>query len=220
MGPKAKPAIPALREALQDLDARDQAAIALAKIGPEGVSVLLVAVRDGDCHLRGAALFGLAADDTVVGPDATEAIPALIKAVRDKSTEGRYRWTAALVLGKIGPAAKAAVPDLIELIADRPQEAILALGEIGPDARDAVPVITRALEQPWLRDTAAAALARIGTAPRNDWGVPPPVTDTGHPKQGGASERSAPPSIALPPSPYRLLSRKARRSATTFAFAH
>ena len=46
-----------------------------------------------------------------IGPDAREAVPALIEALMDTVADVRY-WSA-LALGRIGPEAKAAVPTLI-----------------------------------------------------------------------------------------------------------
>ena len=72
MGPEAKPAIPALREASRDSNAGTEAAAALGKIGPEGVTVLLAELRSGERGVRYAVLWGLGIQGVVLGPEAKE----------------------------------------------------------------------------------------------------------------------------------------------------
>ena len=65
-----------------------------------------------------------------IGPDATDAIPALIGALRDP--EPSVQQAAAQSLGQFGPAAAAAIPDLERLCnsSDRCNEAPAALKKI------------------------------------------------------------------------------------------
>ena len=130
MGSEAKPALSALKEALRDSYAGDGAAVALARIGPEGVSVLVEALRDKDTCSRSSALWGLGAGHssyaafyvgpgaTVLGPEVRKAIPDLIDTLRERGPDSRKRSCAAIALGRIGSPAKAAVPQLIECLRD------------------------------------------------------------------------------------------------------
>ncbi len=120
------------------------------------------------------------------GPEAAEAVPELIRSLRDP--DRRVRWFAAEALCLIGPEAKAAVPALIEAfrspdvalgdtgkdgeeIADAPIRlmAAMALGKIGPDAGAAIPELIAALAGPdsRVRSEAAQALGQIGPAARD-----------------------------------------------------
>ena len=178
MGAEAEPALPALRAALTDYHSGDYAALALARIGSEGVSVLVDALRDKDRGVRNCALLALGegrpgysefcvgSGATELGPEAYKAIPDLIKAVNAK--EGN-RDRAAKALGRIGPPAKAAVPDLIQLVEEgnSASDGIWALGQIGPAAAEAVPLLTRLLNDPqknWLYPATIKALGKIGPA--------------------------------------------------------
>jgi HEAT repeat protein len=86
-------------------------------------------------------------------------VPRLIEGLKHK--ESQY-W-ACMILGQIGPAAKAAVPALTELLAsDRPDivlQALVALAEIGPDAEPAVPRMTPLLGSPIAAVQMGAAFA-------------------------------------------------------------
>ena len=68
----------------------------------------------------------------VIGPAAKEAIPDLVKALKD---EDKYvRYLAAFALRRIGPAAKDAIPALSEALVDEygpvREEALKALDQI------------------------------------------------------------------------------------------
>jgi HEAT repeat protein len=67
-----------------------------------------------------------------MGPDAKDAIPALIEALKDNDVQ--VRRTVARALGKIGPAAKSAVPALQKVTNDADRQvrdaATLALKRI------------------------------------------------------------------------------------------
>jgi HEAT repeat protein len=68
-----------------------------------------------------------------IGPDAKDAVPALIKAVSDERPEVRLQ--AVIALGEIGPAAKPATATVVKALQDKVQAihfaAIFALGRIG-----------------------------------------------------------------------------------------
>jgi HEAT repeat protein len=91
------------------------AAHALAGIGPPVVPELIAVFRGrraGTNQRRGAAVaLGL------IGPDAKDAIPALVRALRDKSP--LVRSEAAVALGKIGPDADEVVEALATACRDK-----------------------------------------------------------------------------------------------------
>jgi RNA polymerase sigma factor (sigma-70 family) len=121
-----------------------------------------------------------------IGPTAREAVPALMKEVKDYNGSNLDMTVAAVnALGKIGSKANEAVPALIQAL-DQASEfggghyyligksVIIALGNIGPSARDAVPKLVEIRDgnrsavrgssrDQWieLQTEAAAALARI-----------------------------------------------------------
>ena len=86
-----KPAVPALVEALHDLnpELRDQAALALARIGPQAVDAvpdLIAALRDDDETVRKDAVRALGQ----IGPQAAIAVPELIEVLREaEATKAR-----------------------------------------------------------------------------------------------------------------------------------
>lgn len=99
------------------------------------------------------------------------AVPALSKALKDKSKN--VRQNAAIALSRIGKKAKAAVPNLIEALKDSDGQvrsyAAEALAEIGKEARAAVPLLIALLKKDGTSDVrrnAAAALGKIGEEPQ------------------------------------------------------
>jgi HEAT repeat protein len=95
-----------------------------------------------------------------LGPDAKEAVPALLGLLGE--TRAEYRIKEVLeTLGTIGPGAKELVPLLARAIPYR--VAVMCLGGIGPDAKGASPALKKALNDPdpSVRLAAAYALARI-----------------------------------------------------------
>jgi hypothetical protein len=109
-----------------------------------------------------------------IGENEDIVVPILIKALREKSHDGRDTCgDAALALGYMGPKAKKAVPNLIESLTDADRRGsrgltvltLEALGRIGPDARDAVPLIrsiASSSSSAIVRAQAEKALKRIG----------------------------------------------------------
>jgi HEAT repeat protein len=75
-----------------------------------------------------------------IGPEAKEAVPALITTLKDQNVD--VRRYAASVLGEIGPPA---VPELIAALKDQDAEvrrhAASALEKNGPEAKEAVPAL-------------------------------------------------------------------------------
>src|SRR5262249_47556544 len=119
MGPKARDAIPALIEALKRKpmpgeSVSDNAALALAKIGPEAVPALGRVLRDNPPATRRPHA---ATTLKVIGPGARDAVPILTEiAKKNPPNDVLTPCLAVDALGAIGPAAKSAVPVLIELL--------------------------------------------------------------------------------------------------------
>jgi HEAT repeat protein len=99
----------------------------------------------------------------MLGPQATEAVPALLSGLRD--SEPYIAMEAASALGKIGEAS---VPGLIRGLADKDpivrHAATYGLGEAGLVAKAAVPALIQELEDPDLqvRSSSAYSLMQIG----------------------------------------------------------
>jgi HEAT repeat protein len=193
VGPAARPAAGRLAELLRSTDTdgvRANAAAALGHMADRSlvsVDALIASVSDPSAAVSSAsirALSELKADPQETIPlfvrslstehpaDAMSAlagigapaVPALIPAV--KAPQSRL-W-AVLVLGEIGPEAKAAVPALAEVLESSPAnirvEILLTLGKIGSAAEAALPQIAPQLtaEQSALRMAATFAVGRIG----------------------------------------------------------
>lgn len=105
---------------------RIEAAMRLGKIKSGGVKALIPLLERGDPATRLYALCGIGEG----GPDAAEAVPALVKALRDEIAE--IRAVAIGALGQIGPAAQAAIPALEELARQGSENARRALEKIRP----------------------------------------------------------------------------------------
>jgi HEAT repeats len=102
-----------------------------------------------------------------LGPQATNAVPDLIK-ILDQNISDGSRGSTASVLGKIGPEAAAAVPALLRAAASTNEfvytSALSALGWIHADSGEVVPVLIKALHDPWAgtRSSAIFALGCFG----------------------------------------------------------
>ena len=100
------------------------------------------------------------------GPAAQQAVPALVKALRDSNAT--LRLNAAFALGKIGARPKLAVPALVDRL-DDPDEGVrmyaaIALKKFGARAANAVPALVATLkDRSWqVRERAALALGAVG----------------------------------------------------------
>ena len=183
MGPRARDAVPALVEALNDPHPHvaESAASALKRVagtpslaaepptpvptpGPvESPTVidLIGMLRHEDASFRRTAVVALG-EKRSVGRDA---VPQLVEVLEDK--DEAVRREAARALGKIGAAA--AVPSLVVALNDAPDDLVRvsaaeALGRIGPRAAVAIPALIAALKHAGdgVCDAAACALVRIG----------------------------------------------------------
>jgi HEAT repeat protein len=157
VGPDDKAAVAPLRQALLDPDSevRANAALALSNIGGKNALAALPLLRNAmrtsvDVDLRRQAAVAI----RNIGPEAKDAVPDLVEALRDPDEE--TRTNAALALGGIGENAASAVPALVRVVADPQQmsatriEAAVALSRIGPvpAAVQSIPTLLQVLENP------------------------------------------------------------------------
>ncbi|MBP3954893.1 HEAT repeat domain-containing protein [Gemmata sp. G18] len=171
LGPKAEIAVPALVEVICDTPtpvpilfpseakwSREESAAdfllkaswdALARIGPKAVPTLIDLLAHHDVEIRGRATAAL----KTIGPDASDAVPALIK----RLGEGENQWVclnALEALAAIGPKAEVAVPTLIKTVLD-PKATV-------PKGNPLAPIGSYWIYQLPLRKAAAQALTAIG----------------------------------------------------------
>jgi HEAT repeat protein len=159
LGPDAKDAVPALIETLKDgSGAGGWAVETLREIGPVTIPAVLEVVRKS--HKAEARALALAVLWSF-GPKSREAIPVLVKSLKDENWE--VRGKAAWVLGAIGPEAESAVPSIVELLNDETAsaQASEALAKIGPRS---VPFLIKVLEgkKATARVGAVSALMQMG----------------------------------------------------------
>ena len=124
----------------------------------------LVASVNRDASLMAAKMLG------EIGPDASAAVPRLIKMLRSRDPASRAM--AAQALSKMGPAAARAVPALTELLDDDEMDvrhrATNALAHLGPAAGSAaIPLAQRVGDpSPRVRWSASYAFQELGYAVR------------------------------------------------------
>jgi HEAT repeat protein len=116
---------------------------------------------DGD-QIRASVALGQ------IGPEATEAAPALISAL--KNSNANVSVAAAAALRRIGQGGKETVPVLIAALNDRDgfirQCAAETLGEFGQEAKEAEPALIAALNDrdAWVRRAVLKAIMKINPA--------------------------------------------------------
>jgi len=150
-----------MKKLLKDADpaVRLRAMGALAEFGKPAVPFLIEALGDPDACQWACLIL------SEIGPDAADAVPALIKVIEVDRPD--IRREAILALAKIGPGAVQAVPRLTkELDSDAPGiplAAAFALGSIGPDAKEAVAKLKKLAgsDDPLTQTVVAWALARL-----------------------------------------------------------
>ncbi|MCD4727163.1 MAG: HEAT repeat domain-containing protein [Pirellulales bacterium] len=115
IGPSAKAAVPALKNALTDKDEGTcvNVAKALWRIDQQPddvIPVFITVLENGDAGER----YEAAEQFKEMGPWAAPAVPALIKALKDKDCYNRCNVAEAL--GEVGPKAAAAIPALTRVL--------------------------------------------------------------------------------------------------------
>ncbi|WP_300672251.1 HEAT repeat domain-containing protein [Desulfoluna sp.] len=109
-----------------------------------------------------------------MGPEATAAVPALIKAIKNKSNwypEYHYVIEESIrALGKIGPSAEGAIPVLMELLDEHHNTAIrggaaISLGLISKDTETVVPKLIDLLNHAHATPVKAAVSEALGSFP-------------------------------------------------------
>jgi S1-C subfamily serine protease len=166
--PPLKDDLPMLRAACKNsrepAKVREEAAKALAQLGPDARSALpdlLAMLKDSNESVRLAALAAV----TAIGPQAQD-VSALSEGLSSPSTAVRERTMQALA--RLGPDARDAVPALKTALKDREKaiklQAAQTLEAVGPAAKDAIPALTEALKD---ADTevglaSARALLKLG----------------------------------------------------------
>jgi len=150
--------LPAVVEPGQTLDA---GTLRLDWWGKKAVPGLVKNLSSKDQYAREGACRELAE----LGPEAAEAVPALIQVLNDDPAN-TARYNAATALGAIGPAAEAAAGDLISALRhDKhgvPREAAKALGRLGPAGKAAVPDLMHALGEHRELDVRLNAAGSLG----------------------------------------------------------
>ncbi len=145
------------------VDASPQVAIAaadaLAAQGAHAVPWLTEALKNEKLRLYAMNVLKR------IGPEASEAVPALASALQ--SDDAELRRELQFTLAAIGPAAAPAIPQLVKSLRDDDQEirysAIYALGRIGEQAKDACPELIELLQSDdqFTRVAAVWAMTRI-----------------------------------------------------------
>lgn len=166
LGPRAGKAAAALADVLRESDAdlRLNAAIALGKIGKEGVGPVTKLLEVADAEVRAYALTALG----WIGPAARSTEPRVLKALKDKADGVRAK--AAFALGRIDADPKLAVKPLLKLLVEKNDVVRLSAGEaLGRFKVAAVPGLGDALQDDWktIRLEAARALGEIGPEARS-----------------------------------------------------
>jgi HEAT repeat protein len=151
-----------------DVKMRSKAAAALVYFANEAkeivVPALAGALKDEHAGVRNVAIIAL----SVIGPDAKDAVPALIAAFNDK--DEFVQSNAVRAVGQIGPAA---VPALIDVLRDKDSHmrrmAALGLGNMGPEAKAATSPLIGALkdEDSDVRSCAAVAFSKFDLDPKH-----------------------------------------------------
>ena len=143
---------------------------------PQVVAKFIACLQDEDPDTRWGAARALEA----FGPDAVDAIPALIESLCDDRAgpdpDDNFalfaREAAAEALGTMGALAEQAVPALMEAVENKVEfvegGATIALGKIGDAAANVVPILIERLQEPQRRKTYLAnALSYLGPAAKD-----------------------------------------------------
>lgn len=167
-GGRASQAVPDLKASLHDElpNIGQRAALALAKLPPQGVLVLAEALKDKDptVRLHAASALGSAAGA------AKTFVPALTDVLRDEKAS--VRGAAAWSLGNVGDASESVIVALTAAVKDSDPKvrynSVYALRQLGGRAGAALPALCDALlkdSDHHVRVVAASAISKI--APKN-----------------------------------------------------
>jgi HEAT repeat protein len=156
--------LPEIERVLKDADPEvvNRALDAIASLGPKAVPALIDALEHDDARPKAAAILAR------IGPEAGDAVPALVEAVEEGDDDGRRE--ALFALAAIGPAASKAVPAMVAALDDPNMNvrysAAYALGRMGPVAKQAKTALHEKLDgaDRFLATVAAWALAQIDPA--------------------------------------------------------
>ena len=170
MGPEAKPALPALVEAMKQEGRASLAASVISDIGPDAslVPALLQIVKKGQSDTRDGSRASAMHVLRLLGPAAEDATADLVPILRNEGDQD-LRVQAAQVLGAIGVEAAEAVPDLKKIALDDRRDWGIrlacagALKRVDPESVEAVSIIREAMDEESLevRHGAVTALAAI-----------------------------------------------------------
>ena len=163
LGPVAAPAIPLLVKVCEsdDLVARQQATLALSRIGIDALAAVL------KCRAVSSRRHAVLLLDRRHG-ELSRAVPLLVSALADKDAD--VRRAAAVALGRCGAWARCAIPSLQHAMRDRDGEvrwwSALAAATMGVSTRDVVTGLLEARDRAPvdLRDRATGLLSRMGWA--------------------------------------------------------
>lgn len=163
IGKNARAATPSLINALRDgrKDLKKAAALALGRIGQSAVPSLLglLKTNNEDKVIRVAIFKAF----EIMGPQAKEAVPVLIEALRDR--ERAVTFAASTALSKIGELA---ISQLIDSAKNEDQEirlaAVTGLGALGAKSKPSIEALARALkdEQLIIRQAATDYIGLVG----------------------------------------------------------
>jgi HEAT repeat protein len=149
LGPRAKAAVPALREALLEKTGPVPfaAGAALWKVDRETFTRLLTDGAEAASRARFIAVLSLPS----IGADAKELAPLVLKMATDEREPNREH--ALLALGYIGADPAEVLPVLTAALQDERSQygrmlSAQALGHLGPKAKDALPALHQALADP------------------------------------------------------------------------
>jgi HEAT repeat protein len=171
IGPDAGPAVPALMDHLKrtahSIRPNMPGSLRLQDVTLEKRTWMPIALHEVSEDDRACVLLALGR----IGPNAQEAVPALLEVLGDANEQSAYRCLAAEALGLIGPSAKSTVPALTRIVKDQENTDFLqayaaeALGKIGPDAKDVLPILKETTTEGRIVVRRAAAKAIKGIAP-------------------------------------------------------
>jgi len=178
LGIRALAAIPRLEELLLSGDLPFPVAVALTKIGPEGLMPLTRAMTSENDKVRSAA--GAALDS--LDSRATPFVAHLLKLCAEN--DKRLKIPAIKALGRIGQNPDESLPVLGKLLEDPDSEvrlaAVAAIGGYGATAKSHVASLIRLAKSadPATREAARAAAWRVDPMLAGQAGIPNPVRQT------------------------------------------